>query len=133
MITAAELPIALGATLDYYASTTRAVALAARAAIVDLSQERSSDTIVAIGPVALDAQWYASQFPAGAVRRRRAASGLDGIYHQDAQALWLDGTASQQACRRQDARRYAAPVAVLRFPLADGDAFYATTAQIADA
>jgi len=127
MITADELPIALGAQLDYYASTNVAVALTGK--VIDLSAERASDTVVALGPVALGAQWYAAMFPAGQFVVD-AGSGLDGIYHQDGQALWLDGTASQ-AMSPKTLVRYPDPIAVVRFPVVDGAA-YSTTAQIPD-
>ena len=127
MITADELPIALGAQLDYYASTNINVALTGN--VIDLSQERASDTVVALGPVALGAQWYAASFAAGQFAVD-AGSGLDGIYHQDAQGLWLDGTASQ-ATSPKTLVRYPVPIAVIRFPVVDGQAF-TTTAQIPD-
>jgi len=133
MITADELPIALGATLGYYAGTDRTVDLTAHDGIWDLSEERPDDTVVAVGPIALRTQWYAADFPAGQFVVD-AGGGLDGIYHQDAQALWLDGTASHEEAPAagQTLVRYAPPVAVLRFPVVDGDA-YGTTAPLADA
>jgi len=127
MITADELPIALGAKLAYYASTTTPVALTGD--VVDLSQERASDTVVTLGPVALGGQWYAPQFTAGQFVVA-AGSGLDGIYHQDSEALWLDGTASQ-AMSPKTLIRYPQPVAVVRFPVVDGGA-YGTAAPITD-
>jgi hypothetical protein len=133
VITADELPIAYGATVDYYASTgMRSVDLVAQNGIWDLSQERPDDQVVALGPVALDAQWYAAAFPSGQFAVD-AGGGLDGVYHQDDAALWLDGTASheQMPTAGKTLVAYPAPVAVLRFPLADGDAF-STTAQIPD-
>jgi len=134
VITADELPIAYGATLDYYASTAaRPVDLVAQNGIWDLSEERPDDTVVALGPVALAEQWYAATFPAGQLAVD-AGGGLDGIYHQDASGLWLDGTASHDAmpAAGKTLVRYPDPVAVLRFPIADGDAF-GTTAQLPDA
>jgi hypothetical protein len=132
-ITADELPIALGATLDYYDSTNAAVNLVGANAIWDMSSEEASDTIVALGPVELGPQWYASQFP-GSQFVVDAGGGLDGIYHQDAEALWLDGTASQtpMPAAGKTLIRYTDPAAVLRFPISDGDAF-STTAQLAGA
>ncbi len=56
----------------------------------------ADDAVVALGPVALATQWYADQFPAGQFVVD-AGGGLDGIYHQDDQALWLHGTASHDA------------------------------------
>jgi hypothetical protein len=136
MITADELPIALGATVDFYASpsgATRPVDLAGMNGVWELSDERADDVIVALGPVALGAQWYASQFPASQFVVD-AGGGLDGIYHQDGQALWLDGTASQDPmpAAGKTLIRYTDPAAVLRFPVADGQS-YATTAAIPSA
>ena len=131
MIVASELPIVLGATLDYYTGTNRTVDLAGTSGTFDLSQQRADDTVVALGPVALGAQWYAAQFPSGEFVVD-AGSGLDGIYHQDDTALWLDGTASQEAAPAAGKTliEYTEPVAVLRFPMIDGQAF-STTATLA--
>jgi hypothetical protein len=133
-ITAAELPVVLGATIAYYASPTgmtRAINTSG-ATIWDLSEERADDTVIALGPSPVKAQWYATSFPAGQFVVD-AGAGLDGIYHQDDQALWLDGTASHEAAPAAGKTliRYPLPIAVLRFPVADGDA-YTTTAQIPD-
>ncbi len=128
VITADELPVALGATVTTYTSppnVTREIDLSGERAW-KLDDERADDLIVAIGPVALGPQWYANQFPAGRFVVD-AGGGLDGIYHQDDQALWLDGTASQEA--DLTLVRYADPVALLRFPLLDGDVA-TTIAQI---
>lgn len=132
-ITADELPIALGATLSYYVGTNRSVDLVAQAGIWDMSAEVRTDTIAHIGPVALDTQWYAAQFPTGAFVAD-AGAGLDGVYHQDARALWLDGTAShdENPSAGKTLVRYAEPVAVLRFPIVDTDSF-TTTAPLAGA
>jgi len=124
-ITADTLPIALGATLDYYNDTNKTVDLAAKAGVFDLAQQFPDDPVVAIGPVALGAQWYAASFPAGQFTVD-AGAGLDGIYHQDDQALWLDGTASQQNTAGKTLIVYPAPLPVLRFPLADGQTWTAT-------
>lgn len=128
VITADELPIALGAQQVYYASpsgATRPVDLAGDPTGWRMSDERPDDAIVGIGPVALGDQWYASQFPNGRFVVD-AGAGLVGVYHQDDAALWLDGTASQAA--NQTVVRYDAPIALLRFPLADGDHATATGA-----
>jgi len=134
-ITAAELPIAYGATASYYASpagATRTVDLAGADGQWAFADERSDDVVVELGPVALKDQWYAATFPAGQFAID-GGGGLDGIYHQDAQALWLDGTASREMTPAggRTLVHYPQPVALLRFPLADGDA-YTTTAAIAD-
>ena len=129
-ITAAELPIALGATASYYAGTNRTVDLAGSNGVFDLSTESPDDTVIALGPVQLATQWYADQFPNGQFVVD-AGSGLDGIYHQDDRALWLDGTASHDAmpAAGKTLIRYADPVALLRFPLVDG-LIYSTTAAL---
>src|SRR5205085_4655733 len=93
----------------------------------DLSgQPASVDDAVAVGPVALADQWYATMFP-GAAFTVDAGSGLDGVFHQDAEALWLHGTASREP-QPKTLVRYADPIPVLRFPIADGDAFTVTGA-----
>jgi hypothetical protein len=118
-ITADELPIAIGATLTYYTSAN------ATNVGYDMSQENANDQVVALGPVALGAQWYASKFPSGQFVVD-AGGGIDGIYHQDAQALWLDGTASQAQGASQTLIVYPTPLPVLRFPLTVGEAYSAT-------
>jgi hypothetical protein len=121
MITADELPIVLGAKVDYYTSTN------ATQVGYDMAQENAADQVVALGPVALGAQWYAAQFPSGQFVVD-AGSGLDGIYHQDAEALWLDGTASQADGANKTLIVYPTPLPVLRFPVAVGESFTATVA-----
>ncbi len=128
-ITADELPIAIGARAAYYASpagVSRQVDLAGDPTGWRLADERPDDVVIGLGPVELSAQWYAEQFPNGRFVVD-AGGGLDAIYHQDDAALWLDGTASQAAS--QTLIRYADPVALLRFPLVDGEVS-TTTAQM---
>lgn len=134
-ITAAELPIAYGTTAAYYASppnVTRTINTGGTSKKWDLSEERNDDVVIALGPIELKAQWYAASFPAGQFVVD-GGGGLEGIYHQDDQALWLDGTASKDPmpAAGKTLVRYAQPIAVLRFPVTDGDA-YSTTAQIPD-
>jgi hypothetical protein len=120
----AHLPIALGATLPFYAGFNRTVDLVPTNGVYDLSMQNQTDTVVAIGPVGLGSQWYANDFPMGQFVVD-AGSGLDGIYHQDATALWLDGTASQQENppTGKTLVQYAAPMALLRFPLQDAESY----------
>ena len=133
-ITADELPIAYGATVTYYASppgVTRPVTLSAANRVWDLSTENRDDLVIDLGPTPLKVQWYAASFPAGQFIVD-GGSNLDGVYHQDDQALWLDGTASRDATpATRTLIRYTQPIAVLRFPIADGDRF-TTIAQIPD-
>jgi hypothetical protein len=141
-ITADELPIALGATITYYAGANQTIAQTGTR--WDYSVERPEDksSVVAIGPVALDQQWYATSFPStpgtGALPPSGqfvvdAGDGLDGIYHKDARGLWLDGTASRDmAMATRTLIVYDQPIAVLRFPVTAGDAFM-TSAPLAGA
>jgi len=130
VITADEMPVVFDATLDYYVGTN--VTIAQTGERWDYSTERAEDNVVALGPVALKEQWYASSFPAGQFVVD-AGSGLDGVYHQDTQALWLDGTASHDmAMASRTLIVYPQPVAVLRFPVAAGD-MYTTSASLAGA
>ena len=129
-ITADEMPIALGATLPYYVGTNQTITQTGET--WDLSEERADDEVVEIGPVALKDQWYAPSFPAGQFVVD-AGGGLAGIYHQDDQALWLDGTASHDdAMASRTLVIYPQPVAVLRFPVTEGDS-YMTSAPLAGA
>ncbi len=130
VITEDELPIAFGATATYYASpagVTRTVATSGTA--WDLSEEYADDVVIELGPTKIKSQWYAPEF-ASAQFVVDAGSGLDGIYHQDAQGLWLHGTASREEAPAAGKTliRYAQPLPVLRFPIEDGDAFEATGA-----
>jgi hypothetical protein len=128
VITSAELPVAIGATLTYYVGTNRTIAQTGTT--WDYSAELGDDDVVAFGPAALKDQWYASSFPAGQFVVD-AGGGLEGIYHQDAQALWLDGTASHDsAMATRTLIVYPQPIAVLRFPVAAGDT-YTTRATLA--
>jgi hypothetical protein len=120
-ITSDELPVVLGATVTYYVGTNRTIAQ--QGTEWDFSTELADDQVVALGPVALNDKWYAASFPAGQFVVD-AGGGLDAIYHQDAQALWLDGTASHDdAAASRTLVAYSPPIAVLRFPIAAGDTF----------
>ena len=119
VITEDELPIALGLRQSYYLSPANThVDLVGDDTGWRLDTESPNDTIIGVGPVALTDQWYAGQFPDGRFIVD-AGGGLDSIYHQDDAALWLDGTASQDP--NMTLAKYTEPVALLRFPLADGD------------
>jgi hypothetical protein len=129
MIEASELPIALGFALDYYAGANRTVDLVEHGGLWDFSVERPDDTVVALGPIALGDGWFASSFPGGQFAVD-AGGGLLAVYHQDDTALWLDGFASSDPspAAGKTLVRYASPVAALRFPLADMQAWSATGA-----
>ncbi len=128
VITEDELPIAFGAEATYYASpagVSRTIATGGTAWVLD--QEYPDDVVIELGPTKIKDQWYAASF-ASAQFAVDAGGGLDGIYHQDAQGLWLDGTASHDEAPSggKTLVRYAQPLPVLRFPIEDGDAFEAT-------
>ena len=127
VIDASELPIALGAALDYYASpagATRAIDPVPQGGVWDMSTQLPDDVVIALGPIALHDQWYASSFPSSQFVVD-AGGGLDGVFHQDGEALWLDGTAShdQMPAAGQTLIVYGEPVATLRFPITDGDSY----------
>lgn len=124
-ITADELPIALGLTAPYYVETMQTIDPVRHDGVWDFSTEPNVDP-VGIGPVALRDQWYAASFPSGQFVVD-AGGGLDGIYHQDAQALWLDGTASQTETNKT-LIVYPTRLAVLRFPVEVGSSFMQTVA-----
>ncbi len=127
VITGDELPVAIGLSASYYTSVDLAVDLASTDAW-NLSEERASDEVISLGPIALSDQWYAGNFP-GATFVTDAGGGLDGVFHQDDQGLFLHGTASQDPDPvGRTLVVYAQPIAVLRFPLADGLAFEGTGA-----
>ncbi len=128
-ITAAELPVALDLAVDYAVAvgdtTVDLVGTgAADAHRWDLSEERN-DPIVAVAAAPLNAQWYATSFP-GAAFVVDAGGGLDGVYRKDDTAPWLYGLASHEAAPAagKTLLPYASPVAVLRFPIVDGDAHH---------
>jgi hypothetical protein len=131
MITADELPIALGASVEYWVGTNRTITQAGTS--WDFSTESADDMVVELGPAPLSEQWYAAEFPSGQFVVD-AGSGLDGIYHQDAQALWLDGIASHVEAPPSGKTLivYASPLPALRFPVVDGQTF-TTTATLANA
>jgi len=126
MITPEELPIALGASVDYYVGTSRTINQAGTS--WDFSAELADDQVIELGPAPLSEQWYAPSFPSGQFVVD-AGSGLDGVYHQDAQALWLDGIAShlETPPAGKTLIVYATPLPTLRFPVTEGQSFTATT------
>ena len=130
-ITADELPIALGASVEYYVGTSRTITQAGTS--WDFSAELADDQVVELGPAPLSEQWYASSFASGEFVVD-AGSGLDGIYHQDAQALWLDGIAShlETPPGGKTLIVYATPLPTLRFPVVEGQ-FFTTTTTLAGA
>ena len=128
-ITAAELPIALDVSAEYYVSPagqTVTVDLAGSGdgddRRWDLADERADDDVTTLGAAPLGDQWYAGSFPAGRFVVS-AGAGLDGIYSKDDSALWLHGTASTEMSPPEGRTLvvYAQPVPVLRLPLRDGD------------
>jgi hypothetical protein len=123
-LTAAEVPVVLGVPLDYYVGGNVAVDIAGEGGgdtrRWDWSDERADDTVEATIAGELGTRWYAGMFPGGQFVAP-AAGGLDGIYAKDDQGVYLLGLASPtDAAATKTLLRYAAPVAVLRFPLTEG-------------
>jgi hypothetical protein len=121
-LTAAELPVAIGASADFYVGANRTVDLSGPD--WDLADEDADDDVVAVAPAAFGAQWYADSF-AGGQFVTAGPSGLDAVYHLDDQGLWLHGLASTDPSppSGETLLVYDEPVAVLRLPLAAGDAW----------
>ncbi len=122
-LVAAEVPVALGVALDYYVAEGVAVDVAGAGSgdtlRWDWSVERAADVVEATIADGLGARWYAGSFPGGQFVSA-AAGGLDGIYAKDDQGVYLLGLASPTDGAQRTILRYAAPVAVLRFPLTVG-------------
>ncbi len=81
------------------------------------------DEVISVGPATLTDRWYAEHFPADAFDTLLdSPSGMMGVYRLDdaGSALMLLGIASQAP---GEYLVYDPPVPMLRFPLADGDAW----------
>lgn len=127
-LTAAELPLLLDTPAAFLFTDDATVDLAGDGdgdtRRWDWSDERIDDRAVDVTAAALDAQWYAPMFPGGRFVAAGPA-GLDGIYARDDAAVYLLGVASPAADPPggRTLLRYDTPIAVLRFPLAEGDAW----------
>ncbi|HVV87146.1 MAG TPA: hypothetical protein VHE35_29100 [Kofleriaceae bacterium] len=124
VLTATEVPVLLDTPLDYYVGADVTVDVKGEGSgdtlHWDWSEERRDDTIEATTAGALGTRWYAGMFPGGQFVSP-AAGGLDGIYAKDDEGVYLLGLASPtDAAPTKTLLRYAAPVAILRFPLAVG-------------
>jgi hypothetical protein len=130
VITAEEMPVALDLRAPYYVGKDAPVALGGNEQW-DLAEERAADEVIDVGPVPLSERSYAANFP-GASFVADVGEEIESVLHQDAEGLWLHGTASRdQTAANATFVRYAEPIAILRFPIALGDAF-TVTAQIVD-
>lgn len=122
-LVAAEVPVVLDTPVDYYVGANVAVDVAGAGSgdtrRWDWSMERASDDVEPTLAGALGTRWYAGSFPGGQFVAP-AAGGLDGIYAKDEQGVYLLGLASPTEGTSRTLLRYAAPVAVLRFPLTAG-------------
>jgi hypothetical protein len=131
-ITAAELPVALGITGDYWVSPAGSQVDLAGAVddrgvrVWDFGTEAADDQRVALGAEPLAGRWYAGSFPGG--QFVLADGEVEGVYHRDDQGLWLHGLASaeENPAGGTTLLVYQAPVALLRFPLEVGDAWVET-------
>lgn len=126
VITAAELPVVLDQGLPVRISTDVAIDVAGRggpdALRWDWSDDRAGDELTEARAIALDDQWYAGSFPGGRFVIP-FDDATDAIYAADDRGLYLLGLASVNAepASARTLLPYAAPVAVLRLPLAVGD------------
>ncbi len=123
-LTAAEVPVVLGVPLDFYVGGNVTVDVAGAGSgdtrRWDWSEERAADTVEPTIADGLGTRWYAGLFPGGQFSAP-GAGGLDGIYAKDDQGVYLLGLASPvDVPGNNTVLRYAAPVAVLRFPLTEG-------------
>lgn len=123
-LVAAEVPVVLGVPVDYYVGANVTVDVAGQGSGAtrrwDWSEERAGDDVEATAAGALGTRWYAGMFPGGQFVAP-AAGGLEGIHAKDDQGVYLLGLASPtDAMPTRTLLRYATPVAVLRFPLAEG-------------
>ena len=126
VLTAAELPVVLDQPLAFRVGTDVTVDVAGRGTGADRQWDWSDDNVgdarVDQVAVALDDQWYAGSFPGG---RFVVAvdDATDGVYAKDDRGLYLLGLAShaESPASGKTLLPYAAPVAVLRLPLAVGD------------
>lgn len=124
-IDARELTATLDLPVRYLVGKERAVDVAGK---VDGAGRRTwdmgtrgADSTLELSAQALGTQWYAASFPGGQFVTP-LDDATDGVYAQDDAALWLLGVASRELAPAQGKTLivYAAPVAVLRFPLASG-------------
>ncbi|MEZ4404412.1 MAG: hypothetical protein R3B06_30615 [Kofleriaceae bacterium] len=126
LLTAAELPVVLDQPLTFRVAADVAVDVAGQGAgdqrRWDWSDDRAGDALVDQTAVALDDQWYASAFPGGRFVLA-VDDATDGVYTADDRGLYLLGLASRDEVLAggKTLLPYAAPVAVLRLPLAVGD------------
>jgi hypothetical protein len=128
---AAEMPVALGATVTYLVSPAaqqRPVDVAGKVdgaghRLWDWSRPDSTDQAATIGPSTLTGRWYAAQFPEGAfVAPVDAAAKTEGVYRRTDAALELLGIASAKPdpAEGKTLLVYDRPIALYRFPLEPG-------------
>ncbi len=137
-ITAAEVPVLIGAATTYRVSADKTAAKVSTAGVddgkggrlwawdIDTKDDAVVDTNVS-DP--LDG-WFADTFPDAtfAIAIDRGGE-LLGLYRKDDDALWLLGFASvaPTPAAKRTLARYAQPVAVMRFPLRVGRSWTSST------
>lgn len=131
VLTAAEVPTILDMPAPYLVTPSAPVDVAGTGADDtrrwDWSAERREDVPTDVIATALDDQWYAPMFPGGQFVAA-GTGGLDGVYARDTNAVYLLGLASPEM-NPPGGRTllvYDRPVGVLRYPLAEGDAWTET-------
>lgn len=129
-IDADELPVALEARASYFVSENTPVQLAGmadgNALRWSFPDETSADQRLSFAAAPLLDQWYAESFPdATFILANDVMGTVDGIYRKDDAGLWLLGLASamENPPEGKTLYRYASPVALLRFPIEDGDRY----------
>ncbi len=130
-LVAAEVPLVLDVTVPYLVTAAAPVDVVGQGSgdtrRWDWTAEGRGDLATEISATALDDQWYAPMFPGGQFVAA-GTGGLDGVYARDSAAVYLLGVASptMEPLASRTLLVYDAPVAVLRFPLTEGDAWTET-------
>ncbi|HUQ05420.1 MAG TPA: hypothetical protein VM261_23120 [Kofleriaceae bacterium] len=130
-LTADEVPTVLDVAAPYLVTPSAPVDVAGTGTgdtrRWDWSAERLEDDAIDIVATALDDQWYAPMFPGGQFVAA-GPGGLDGVYLRDDTAVYLLGLASpeENPSGGRTLLVYDRPAGVMRFPLAEGDAWVET-------
>jgi hypothetical protein len=137
VITAGEMPMVSGITVDYLVNAPGTGVAVQPAGTVDGGGNRVwdfSDTSGEVFAVSLEpiwGRWFESDFAdAHYVARLAPGSAVLGVYRATAEAIWLLGFASPQA--DQTLAVYDDPVPLIRFPISQGQS-WAVVAHITDA
>jgi hypothetical protein len=133
-IDADELPVAIERQTHYLLTGSTSVDLVGQTGgpsgiTWSYPTETAQDARVVFAAAKVTTQWYADTFPDATFSLANDASGfLHSIYRKDDNALWLLGVASSEPepAGGRTLFRYTNPVALLRFPIEDGDHYTET-------